>query len=363
MSATEPPVSGQAGLTCDALLAGPRGRSLCTNLLDDRLTTLHGKVPRPWVHALHYLRAGDVSRGARLLRECVGLADLSRIPFDGGALLTGLAVAVGFASYSDEPDNEDQGFADEAARAALRPVAEAVITAMRTPGLHWWTAPVDRERQRYTQFLDDHPLPEPLLAGAPKLAAAWLADTLGYEHSAPDRPEDPAVPYGGRWWSTPELSRLPVTTRAIPTLGAVALPLTEAGLGWRSARCWPVAPEVSARVYEVHGPGQWTDLVSRYPLDVTKSRRHEWWRATGRAGHWLIPDYVAVAADWDAVHVSVAGYLTIAGIAIPAGDGTCTMLAGWNPDATWWLNDVLSPASPPEDWRRDNQAPFSWARL
>ena len=102
--------------------------------------------------------------------------------------------------------------------------------------------------------------------------------------------------------------------------------------------------------------------MDRYPLDVSKSRRHDWWRATGRAARWLIPDYAAVAADWDAVHVSVAGYLTTAGIAIPAGDGACTMLAGWDPDATWWLNDVLSLTSPPEDWREDDQPPFGWTR-
>ena len=77
---------------------------------------------------------------------------------------------------------------------------------------------------------------------------------------------------------------------------------------------------------------------------------------------WLIPDYAAVAADWDAVHVTVAGYLTTAGIAIPADDGACTILAGWDPDATWWLNDVLSLTSPPEDWREDDQAPFGWTR-
>ena len=98
-------------------------------------------------------------------------------------------------------------------------------------------------------------------------------------------------------------SRLPVTTRALPALGAARLVLSEGGLGWQSARCWPVVPENSARVYEICGPDQWADLVGRYPLDVTRSRRDDWRRATGRAGRWLIPDYAAVAADWDAVHV------------------------------------------------------------
>jgi hypothetical protein len=117
-------------------------------------------------------------------------------------------------------------------------------------------------------------------------------------------------------------------------------------------------------VYEVGGPGQWEELAARYPLDVTNSRRHAWGRVTGRDSRWLIPDYAAVAAGWGAVHVPVAAYLTTAGIAIPARAGTHTMLAGWNPDATWWLNDVLSLSSPdpPEIWPEDDQAPYGWTQ-
>ncbi len=356
------PLPDQAGLTADALLAGPRGRSLCVNLLDDRLAVPDRRVRRTWLDALECVRTGDTAHGARRLTECARIADVSGTPFDGSALLAGLVAAVNFASYWQEADAEDQGFAGEAARDALRPVAEAVVAAVGAPDVRWWTAPADRDRQRYAQFLGDHSLPDPLLTGAVESVAAWRADILDDERSAQDRPEDPAAPYSGRWWSTPAISRLPVTTRALPGLGAVRLALVEDGLGWQSARCWPVVPEEGARVYEIHGPDQWAELVDRYPLDVSKSRRHDWWRVTGWAGRWLIPDYTAVAADWDAVHVSVAGYVTTAGIAIPAGDGRCTMLAGWDPEATWWLTDVLSLTGPPEDWRADERVPFGWTR-
>ncbi len=356
---------GQPELTADALLAGPRGRSLCVNLLDDRLTAPSGRrrVPRAWVDALSAVRTGDAKRIAGKLSECAAVADLSGTPFDCSALMAGLQTAVDFASYWQEPDAEDKGFAREPAREALWPVAQAVAAAAAAgiSDVRWWTEPVDRSRQRYTQFLDQHPLPEPLLAGAAGSAAAWLADTRDDERSAHDRPEDPASPYSGRWWSSPAHSRLPVTTRALPALGAVGLALVEDELGWKSARCWPVAPADGARVYEICGPDQWAELVERYPLDVSKSRRHDWWRATGWADRWLIPDYAAVAADWDAVHVSVAGYLTTAGVAIPAG-GARTMLAGWDPDGTWWFNDILSFTSPPEDWRKDGQTPSGWTR-
>jgi len=361
-SAELAPPPGQPVLTADALLAGPRGRSLCVNVLDDRLTTPRGRVERAWVHALDYIRMGDARRSARKLSECVGIAGLPGIPLDAGALVAGLAAAVDFAAYWQQPDDEDQGFAGAAAREALGPVAEAVAAAAAAD-VHWWTEPVDRGCQRYTQFLDQDRSPEPLLTGAAESATAWLADTRNEERSARDRPEDPAASCGGRWWSSPLFSRLPVTTRGLPGLGAVGLGLVEDGFGWQSARCWPVAPLDGARVYEISGPGQWADLVDRYPLDVSKSRRHVWWRATGWAGRWLIPDYAAVAADWDAIHVSAAGYLTTAGIAIPAGGDARTMLAGWDPDATWWLNDVLSFTTPAEDWRKIARHAFGWTRL
>jgi hypothetical protein len=359
MSSVELAQSGEPGLTADALLAGPLGRSLCVNLLDDRLTTPRGRVPRAWLNALDAARSGDARRCAGKLSECVTIADPAGIPFDASALLAGLVAAVDFASYRGEPDAEDQGFAGAAAREALRPVAAAVAAAAGRPGVHWWVEPVDRDRQRYTQFLGKPPLPEPQLTGAAGLVRAWLADVRDDERSH-DRPEDPAKSMSGRWWSSPATSGLPVTTRGLPALGAIRLALVEDGFGWRLARCWPVAPRGDARVYEVGGPEHWAGLVDRYPLDVSRSRRHDWWRATGWAGRWLIPDYAAVAADWDAIHVSVAGYLTAAGGAIAASGGARTMLAGWDPDATWWLNDVLSLTSPPEIWRNAGQAPFGW---
>jgi hypothetical protein len=117
----------------------------------------------------------------------------------GSALLAALRDAVGFAAYWQQPDAEEQGFADEAARAALRPVAEAAVAAVGATDVRWWTAPANRGYRRYAQFLDEHPLPEPLLTGAAESTDAWLADTLDNEQSAHDRPADPAahIPAGG----------------------------------------------------------------------------------------------------------------------------------------------------------------------
>jgi hypothetical protein len=139
----------------------------------------------------------------------------------------------------------------------------------------------------------------------------------------------------------------------------VGLVLVEDGLGQRTARCWPVVPRPGARICEISSAEDWTELVGRYPIDVSKSRRHDWWRTTGWAGRWLIPDFAAVAADYDAVHLSVAGYLTTAGRALSVNDGR-TVLAGWNPDQTFWLTEVLAASGAATNWRELDDGPLGW---
>lgn len=342
----------------ESLLSGPRGRALCWAV------ALGPDGGVAWLHEL--AQADDVSGMTSWLLGRAGALDLAAIAATAGelAFFAGLADVVGRAVYWQRPFDAaaDRVLADEAVRAALLPVAEA-ITAAR--GTRWWASPADRDGQLYAQFLDDHALPEPRLTGAAELLGAWRSGTVAdEERAARERPDDPAAAMSGRWWSTPTLSGLPVTTRALPGLGAARLALVEDSLGWRAARCWPLAPRGGARIYEIHAADQWAELAGRYPLEVTRSRRHDWWRVTGWAGRWLIPDYAAVAADYDAVHVSVAGYLATAGRALPVGDGggeARTMLAGWDPDATWWLTDVLAGAGPPTDWTvSDADADFGW---
>jgi hypothetical protein len=42
----------------------------------------------------------------------------------------------------------------------------------------------------------------------------------------------------------------------------------------------------------------------------------------------------------DAVHLTVRGYLTTAGRALPVSGTHSAVLGGWDPDTTWWLTDV-----------------------
>lgn len=322
-----------------ALLAGPRGRHLCWTLIDP------GGDPR-WQRLQCAACDGDLTGLARDLAACVALTDLGAIAATTGplALMPALADTVATAMYWQQPDPADQALADPALREALLPLARAVLDA---PAAHWWREPIAAGSQQYVEWLDEHDF-SPAWTGAAAELAAWRSGTAEYERSR-DLPLDPAANFSGRWWSTPGHARLVSTSRGLPGLGAVRLVLVEDGLGWQRARCWPVALPPAARVYEVRGPAGWAELAGRYPLDVSKSRRQAWWRVTGLAARWLIPDFAAVAADYDAVHVSVLGYLTAAGRALPVGDAH-TLLAGWDPGLTYWLTDVVAPAGPPAEW-------------
>ena len=162
------------------------------------------------------------------------------------------------------------------------------------------------------------------------------------------------------------MASLVTTTRALPGLGSIELAWEEDSFGHGSAAVWILGTTRRARVWEIDGPQAWLRLVDRYPLEVTHARRHDWYRTTGRVGAWQIPDWDAVAADWDAVHLSIAGYLTTATRALPIADGeAASVLAGWNPDQTWWLTDILATRAHPEWWRHldDPHAPaLAWQR-
>src|SRR5260221_3057116 len=213
-------------------------------------------------------------------------------------LLAAVSASVDAAMYWQEPDGEDLALASQAVREALGPVARAVTAA---PAARWWPTPAPRQRQQYVEWIDDYDH-SPLLTGTAAELADWRSETIKDERAARKRPKDPSANYSGRWWSTPRPSRLPSTTRSIPGIGAAGLVLVEDPFDWIEARCWPVQAPPNARIYEVTNAQDWAELVARYPLDVSKSRRHDWWRVTGWAGPWRIPAVTALALAHTAGH-------------------------------------------------------------
>lgn len=292
----------------------------------------------------------DGPRGRRLCHE------LGAARADGDVVHQALRDSVAWARYWQDPDDVDVSLAADPER--LRPVAETVVAAAPA----WWSAPVDLDGQVLTVFAGTD---EPPLTGLAGVLADWLRaeDRAGAqvaEHVAGSA--DPARAWerlSGRWWSAPLVPSVPGTTRSAPLLGPVALWLHEDEQGFTAADARPVAPTRPVRVHEVQGPADWSDLVTRFPLDVGESRGPNWWRATGRRGRWLVPDWPRVAAEFDAVHLSVRGYLSTSGRTVPVGDDAATLLAGWSPDVTYWLTDVLAAGGPPQRWAADGDGAWS----
>lgn len=73
--------------------------------------------------------------------------------------------------------------------------------------------------------------------------------------------------------------------------------------------------------------------------------------ATGYPHGWVMPDFVQVAPHYDALHLSMRGYVATAGRVIPVDEGRAGLLAGWDPGQTFWLTDAVELDETPVTWR------------
>jgi hypothetical protein len=60
----------------------------------------------------------------------------------------------------------------------------------------------------------------------------------------------------------------------------------------------------------------------------------------------VLPDWEGVAADFDGVHLSWAGFLTSEGYISDLSDGGVTMMRYWGSERTLWLHDVFDEPEP-----------------
>ena len=344
------------------LLEGPRGRRVCFELVQHSAR----RAPRPSGPALHgRAPAGGGGTFAERLVDAVAQLDLEGLADtrDARLFLSALADAVSWAYYWQEPDEVDTALQEPAVAGLLRPVAAALEACSAAA---WWTSPVPLSDQWHLRWHQNTPVPDPSgPGGAAALLAAWRRKAVADEEQARRKhPVDPTAPWTGSWWSTPALSGLVSTTTTLPGSGMpVGLALLEDAFGAERAevRCARVEPDV--QVYELTGATASAELVGAYPLRVTSSRRHDWFRVTGWRGEWVVPDWQAVAEEWHGVHLTVAGYLSSAGRLLrprPAGaEDPRTLLAGWDPGTTWWLSDVTALEAP-TTWRSGPHAPLDW---
>jgi len=131
----------------------------------------------------------------------------------------------------------------------------------------------------------------------------------------------PPGPPGGPWTATagegvdePAWSR--VHTRRLPSDERPA-----------GRSLWNLVVAGDARVFEVDGPLAWRWLCRRYPAAVGRGE--------------ILPDWAAVAADWDGVHVSVGGLVTAHGVAVGSASSWSTVRS-WDAEGTVWLRWAFS---------------------
>ena len=395
----------------EQLLVGPRGRRLLSALVGE-VTQAHGAQPWTWPVRGHD-EPGPLGEPVReqlrqRLEQAVTAVDLAAVAArdDPRQLLRPLADAVSSARYWQHPDTEDQALADPAVAERLRPLAQAVAGSGAAA---WWSQPVDPQAQQHLSWLfEGRDRYQPILAGArgaatsraPAALRRWRRDAaVEEERCRVERPRAVEANWSGTWWSSPpQLPELVVSTPVLPATAAapagaergaggevdsrrwvlpVGMALVEDDLGVEEVHARALRLREGLRVHEVHGAEAWCALVAAHPRSVTFSRRHDWWRATGWDGAWVLPDWASVAREWDGVHLSVRGYLAVSGRlletsvagAVAGQDlhgvrpgAARTLLAGWSPGQTCWLTDVVEEVGGPVLWcSRGDDHPLRWA--
>jgi hypothetical protein len=259
---------------------------------------------------------------------------LDFIDLDSELVQAALARSVDAARYWQEPDGEDVLADLPIVTAALLPIAEQVLAL---PDIQWFWQP--RRVEQWAIDWRSSNGPAPLPKNPRQTLTEWgREERAGEVRAARERPRDPRANVSGTWWSIPH--------GLLHTVGQVpaALSLVEDALGWEQATTVPVRG--AGRTLEIGTADDWISLCRSFPLEVTASRRHDWFRVTGRHGRWVIPDWEQVAGEWDAVHLSVLGYLTGATRPLTVDAETATVIAGWAPDSTIWLTDVARTTRP-----------------
>lgn len=75
----------------------------------------------------------------------------------------------------------------------------------------------------------------------------------------------------------------------------------------------------------------------------------------------MMPNWKQVAADYAGVHLTVEAYLSCAGKALPIGN-QASVIAGWNPDTTYWFDSAIRAAAEPYSWWCGDDLAGTWHR-
>ena len=116
--------------------------------------------------------------------------------------------------------------------------------------------------------------------------------------------------------------------------------VADIGLGFQPApyAAWKLVVEPGATVLEIDGPRAWHDLCARYPACGSSERQTP--DFSGDEGR-IVPDWGAIAHDWDGVHLTFGGLLAAEQVRVQSPAGW-TYHWSWNVEQTLWLRWVFT---------------------
>jgi hypothetical protein len=201
----------------------------------------------------------------------------------------------------------------------LRPIVTDLL--VEATSAWWWWEPLRRGNQTWVALASD---PSP---------------SSGYVPDLRDYPGEATKPAKATWTST-WVGGIPSSWLYEAWEGDAELPL----------QMWWLRVDPKARVYEIHKPNDWITLCERYPKDTTPQfgKLRSWGGMAG--GTFLTPNWVDVAADWDGIHLSVAGLLTSSGVPMEVPGLGRTYLEGWHTESTAWFRWAFTEARRLPDW-------------
>lgn len=211
-----------------------------------------------------------------------------------------------------------------------------------------WSAPFAPERQRIVCMKHTRePLPDanPYPGDPRPRLVEFMADAR--------RPH-------GVWWTPPLTYHVQQTSSPLPTLPASDLLGGEDDFGAAIANVRPALRATGdLNIKEIDSVADWLDLVRSAPVDVTRSRERNWGMLEPGL-RWVIPDWAALAERYDAIHLTVNGYLDLSCVPIETAPGERTMVVGWGPEETYWLREPKLEWG--EQFRAYRYGPASWGR-
>ena len=214
--------------------------------------------------------------------------------------------------------------------------ADLARAILREPGNEWWFGPLDRGRQVWVSQ-----------DGAPPGKAQLVTPV-----QPPSRDERYAQRLTGSFCTSTLIHETSSMFAAIDCgVGDIGLVYSRPPYAF-----WQMTVDASVRVFEIDGPGAWHDLCVSYPAQGEINRLTP--DFSGDKGR-LVPDWSAVAADWDAVHLTFGGLLTAEQVRVGPPSGW-TYHWAWDYEQTMWLRWMFTssgqmahhqePGEPGPDW-------------